>query len=170
MNGSERQIGFYSPEQVADGWLASELGRTLEYKLDTLSRPGSALGALDVQAIMHRHVERFWQQEQDQMARAKWLIGKRRGKAWFRFKTWYTEYPLVLIPRVDIDNSEAVPQEALISDLCKEYGVPVEPALMAAKRGQLRAWKPARVGWMTHRGTFAAWAERYKPRAKRGAA
>lgn len=168
---SERQVGFYSPEQVADGWLASELGRTLEYKLDTLSRPGSALGALDVQAIMHRHVERFWAQDEDYMARAKWLIGKRPGRAWNRFKKWYNEGNLlVLIPRVELDNSETIPQEATLAELCSDYGIPVEAAIMAAKRGQLSAWKPPRIGWMTHRGTFAAWAERYKPRAKRGAA
>lgn len=163
---SERQVGFYSPEQVADGWLASELGRTLEYKLDTLSRPGSALGALDVQAIMHRHVERFWQQEQDQMARGKWLIGKRRGKAWNRFKKWYNETPLVLIPRVDIDNSEAIPQEATLGELCEDYGIPIDRAINAIKYNHLSAWKPARGVYMTHRGTFDAWARLYRSRMR----
>ena len=163
---SERQVGYYSPEDVADGWLRAELGRTTDYKLDTLARPGVDANRLDVPAIMHRHVEKFWAQDQDPMARAKWLIGKRAGKAWDRFKKWYNEYPLVLIPRVDIDNSESAPQEKSLAELCKAAGIPVEPAIMAARRGKFAAWRPARQGWHTSQATFDRWLEGYLTRRR----
>ena len=162
---SERQVGYYSPEDVADGWLRAELGRTTDYKLDTLARPSVDANRLDVPAIMHRHVEKFWQQDQDPMARAKWLIGKRAGRAWDRFKKWYNEYPLVLIPRVDIDNSQPVRRELWVSELCRLHSVNHSTAIEAANAGRLKAWRPAGQSWMTNQENWDNWMASRKRRA-----
>lgn len=163
---SERQVGYYSPEDVADGWLRAELGRTTDYKLDTLARPSIDTSKLDIPAIMHRHVEKFWMQYEVYFVREKWLRGRRFGRAWNRFKKWYNEYPLVLIPRVDIDTSESAPQEKSLAELCKAAGIPVEPAIMAARRGKFAAWRPARMGWHTSQATFDRWLEGYLTRRR----